>query len=310
MTFHVSVCIVGFRNAGEVTACVGALAQSDYADYDVIVCENGGPAGLADLQAHLPAMLPGGQRIEGLLGEGNPGYAASVNQAIRARPDADAWWIINPDTIAWPNALDELVTRLRQGDVQAVGGQLVYPDGSLQSAGGHWRAAFARAISIGKYGTSNDLPDDGTIEGQLDYLLGASMLVSREFVERNGLMREDYFLYGEEIEWCLRAARRGLRIGFARGAMVVHRQGGTTGSDAPLHLRPRLPVYLDERNKLHIVRDTTPLLFPLALISTPVLSFLRYGARGAWKQWGFALAGWRDAVRGLRGKPRWLSDQV
>ncbi len=42
------------------------------------------------------------------------------------------------------------------------------------------------------------------------------------FVEVNGLMREDYFLYAEEVEWCLRAKRRGLRLGLAPAARILH----------------------------------------------------------------------------------------
>jgi N-acetylglucosaminyl-diphospho-decaprenol L-rhamnosyltransferase len=120
-------------------------------------------------------------------------------------------------------------------------------------------------------------------------------------------MRADYFLYAEEIEWFVRARALGLRLGFAPDAHILHAQGTTTGSAAPLHDRPRLPIYCDERNRLHVVRDTTPARYPVAVIAALALLLLRYARRGAWRQTGYALAGWRAGVRGERGMPPWLT---
>jgi len=137
----------------------------------------------------------------------------------------------------------------------------------------------------------------------MNYILGASMLVSRYFLEVVGPMREDYFLYAEEVEWSLRAKCRGMRLGFAPGARIWHRQGSTTGSARDILSRPWLPVYLDERNRLHVVRDTTRALLPLAVLTTIPLILLRYARRGAWAQTGYAFAGWWAGVRNRRGMP-------
>src|SRR3546814_1772259 len=76
------------------------------------------------------------------------------------------------------------------------------------------------------------------------------MLVSRAFLQATGPMREDYFLYCEEVEWCLRARAKGMAFGFAPEARVLHNQGASTGSGQSVRTRPRLPIYLDERNKM------------------------------------------------------------
>ena len=129
-----------------------------------------------------------------------------MNAGISASPEADAWWVLNPDTQPQPKALTALVERLERGDCQAVGGVLLHPDGTVQGYGGHWSASLGRPSSLG-WGTPGDKPiDPQAIEARQNYLLGASMLVGRAFVERAGLMREDYFLYCEEVEWCLELA--------------------------------------------------------------------------------------------------------
>jgi hypothetical protein len=187
-----------------------------------------------------------------------------------------------------------------------VGGVLYNAAGRVQAYGGHWRYWLGRAVSIGMGAHVDDPVDDAAVEARINYVLGASMLVDRAFVERVGLMKDEYFLYCEEVEWGLRAVKMGMKLGFAPKARVRHDQGSTTGSAGAVQNRNRLPIYMDERNKLHVVRDTTPLRFPVAAMATLILLSLRYAARGAWRQWGYALSGWWAGVRGERGIPPFM----
>src|SRR3546814_14426978 len=93
---------------------------------------------------------------------------------------AGAWWILNPDTLPDPDALAALSERLGKGDCQAVGGIQYYGDGRVQSDGGTWRPWFARAVSIGHGRKLSDPIDPDAIESSINYITGASMLVSRD----------------------------------------------------------------------------------------------------------------------------------
>jgi GT2 family glycosyltransferase len=301
---HVAVVIVAYRNAEDVARCLGALTASTHADFEVVICENGGPAAYEALCAQVPSKLPGSQAVKRVAAPAHPGFAGGVNVGIRETPQADAWWILNPDTEPAPRALARMLERLQAGDCDAVGNSLHFPDGRVQSHGGRWRMALARAVSLG-YGTPVDASvDAAAVERRQNYLNGASMLVGRAFVERAGLMREDYFLYCEEVEWCLRALGRGLRLGFAPGAAVVHHQGAATGNQGALANRSRLAVYLGERNRILLTRDVRPTLLPVAVPAALGLLALRYLRVGAWAQFGYALEGWLAGLRGERGPPR------
>lgn len=307
---HVTICIVGFRNAPEIEQCLKALSRSTYRDFDVVINENGGDDAYTALVDAVPVQLDGGQAVSCLKADANLGYAGGVNACLRARPDSDAWWIVNPDTEPSPNALAELVSRLLQGKCHAVGSLLHYADGTVQAYGGYWRGWIGRSESIGRGKAVSDTPDAEATETRMNYILGASILIDRHFLETAGMMREDYFLYCEEVEWALRARARGLRLGFAPRSRVLHGQGGTTGSAGPIRTRKRLPIYLDERNKLHVVRDTRPATLPVAATTTLVLLTLRYVPRRAWRQWGYALSGWWAGIRGERGVPPWLDQAI
>lgn len=302
----VAVCIVSFRHPEQIVACLEALGQSDFDAFEVVICENGGDAAYDALKAALPAAMPQRQPITAINAGANLGYAGGVNRCIQARPQARAWWVLNPDTQVEPGAMGALVRRLEKGDCDAVGGILYLPGNVVQGYGGRWRPALARAESLGRGTPLESVPDVAMIEREMNYLLGASMLVGRRFVDQAGLMRDDYFLYAEEVEWCLRAITRGMKLGFAPDARIGHGQGGTTGSADSIRQRPRLPIYLDERNKLLVIRDTTPAMLPIAIPASFVLGVLRFARRGALKQWGYALTGWWAGILGRRGIPTWL----
>lgn len=304
---HVAVCIVGFRNPGDIATCLTALAASTHADFEVIICENGGPEAYAALSAILPARLAGGQAVRAVVAQGNLGYAGGVNVCLSETPGADAWWVLNPDTQPEPQAMALQVARLASGDCDAVGSTIFLPDGRVQSHGGHWSPWLARSVSIGHGSALATLPDPAAIERRQSYLNGASMMMGRRFLETVGPMREEYFLYCEEVEWCLRGGALGMRLGFAPGARVLHQAGTTTGSYAKITDRPRTPVYLNERNKMLTTRDCFPRRLPVAAIGSLALIFWRFGRHRAWRQVGYALEGWAAGLLDRRGPPRWLS---
>ncbi len=303
---HVAVSIVGFRNPDDIVNCLAALEGLDHADFEVVICENGGPAAFAALTARLPAALAGGQPVKAVLAPGNLGYAGGVNICLAEAPGADAWWVLNPDTKPYPDSLGRLVRRLVVGDCEVAGGTTHFADGRVESHGGRWRPWLGRSESIG-YGDALDAPvDAAALEPTLSYFSGACMLISRRFLEIVGPMHEDYFLYCEEIEWMLRGRALGMRLGYAPGARVLHLQGTTTGSVSDIRQRTRTPIYLDERNKMLVTWDRFPGRLPVAAAASFLLLFLRFGRRRAWRQLGYGLEGWLAGVLNRRGPPRWL----
>jgi N-acetylglucosaminyl-diphospho-decaprenol L-rhamnosyltransferase len=299
-----AVAIVGYRNPDDMVRCLAALEASTYQDYQVVICENGGDEAFQALQRCVPAALCGGQPLRLIQAPTNLGFAGGVNVCLAAIPNADAWWILNPDAEPYPDAMALLVARLCAGDCDAVGSTIHLPSGEVQSHGGHWQRWLARAISIGHGSELKDKPDHAAVERRQNYLNGASMMISRRFLEAAGPMREDYFLYCEEVEWCLRAHRAGMRLGYAADALVLHQQGTTTGNSGALRERPRAPVFLNERNAMLLTRDVYPGAWPVIALASLAFGIIRYSRRGAWRQLSHALAGWRAGVLNERGPPR------
>lgn len=303
---HVAILIVGFKNPQDIMRCLGALEASRHTNFEVVICENGGAEAYAALLAALPRRLPDGQPVRAVMAPHNLGYAGGVNTCLREAPNADAWWVLNPDTQPQPDALAHLLSRLERGDCDLAGGTILFPNGKVESHGGRWHSWLARAESVGYGSQLNELIDPVAAEHGLSYFSGASMLLNRRFLETTGPMDDSYFLYCEEIEWCLRGISKGMRLGFAPNAHVVHLQGTTTGSVEDIRQRPRMPVYLDERNKILVTRDRFPTKLPIAAAAAIALMILRFGRRRAWRQLGYGLQGWAAGMANRRGPPSWL----
>jgi len=305
MSLHVAIAIVSFRNPDDVADCLRSLAAARHADFEVVVCENGGETAFVDLKARIPASLPGGQRVQLVAAPSNLGYAGGVNLCMRHAPEADAWWVLNPDTCPDPAALSALVERLARGDCQAAGGTIRLSDGRVQAYGGRWQRWLARAVSLGHGHDGAETVDPQRVEGLQNFLNGASMLVGRKFLEAAGPMREDYFLYCEEVEWCLRGLKKGMRLGFAPEGVVMHKQGTSTGNAVDLRGRSKLSVYLNERNRVLLSRDCFPALFPVTILTTLATLLVRFGKRRAWRQLTYAVQGWSAGLANRRGIPEW-----
>lgn len=166
--------------------------------------------------------------------------AARSGQTSTLPQRADYVLLLNPDTEVTPGALDELVGYAEANDgVGVVGPQLRYPDGSVQSSRRRfpslqlamvestWAQAGAPRALLDHYYV-RDRSDDETCD--VDWVVGAAMLVRRAAIERvGGLDEQSFFMYSEELDWCKRIKDAGWRVAYHPRARIVHHEGQSSG---------------------------------------------------------------------------------
>jgi len=195
----------------------------------------------------------------------NLGFAGGNNVGVRyALKNGFSYvWLLNNDTVVGPKSLSALLECMNaDASLGMCGSTLVYHDdpSTVQALGGA-RFDFSRGIGthLGIGEQVGILRDRNKVEAAIDYVVGASILVSRAFLEEVGLMDEGYFLYFEEIDWAMRA--KGVyRLGWAPGSVVAHKEGSSIGSSH--HSRPSSTAlrYM-YRNRLLFARRHTRYLF-------------------------------------------------
>jgi hypothetical protein len=173
----------------------------------------------------------------------NLGFAGGTNRglaAIDASPDLPRHvLLLNPDTLVQPSALTGMVAFLdAEPSAGAVGAHLSYGDGSFQHGAfcfpTLWMAFFDfwtinhRLINSRLNGRYPRQRYDAGIPFPIDHPLGAALMIRHETLSRIGPLDEGYFMYCEEIDWCIRARRAGWGIYCVPRAHIVHLAGQST----------------------------------------------------------------------------------
>ena len=211
----------------------------------------------------------------------NGGFARGNNAGLayaQRRGDAQFVWLLNNDTVVDEKALSALVNRACADPRIGICGSLLLfydrPD-RVQAAGGAvYHRATATVTTIAHDASPQTLPAPEVVEARIDYIVGASMLVSRGFLDAVGLMREDYFLYYEEVDWVLRAGRR-FKLAFAPGSIVFHKEGASAGSSSNWRTRSEISDLCALRNRLLITRRFYKAYYPIVFASIVAAFFRR-----------------------------------
>jgi GT2 family glycosyltransferase len=275
------VVVVAFRSQDVIIECLETLVGSLGVELKVVVVDNASPdatcaaiadwaSGAAPFQRPADSPLPPRQPIakplaletldEADVGRAlgpltlirssvNRGFAGGVNVGLQALKDqVDGYWILNPDCVVPPEtaAAYAAAAQATPGFGLMTCRTMYYhwPD-RTQTTGGR----VDRLTGVCHQRNTDAEPTDA--QG-VEWVTGANMLVSPAFLERVGLMREDYFLYYEEVDWAFR--RGDLPIVFVPEAVVYHHGGSTIGSGS-LDTRPSaFSNYFNHRNRIRFAR--------------------------------------------------------
>ena len=108
----------------------------------------------------------------------------------------------------------------------------------------------------------------------MNYVEGASMLVSRQFIDEIGLLCEDYHLYFEEADWAIRAKGR-FKLGYAPQSVIYHKIGGSIGTSSNPANMSYISDYFNVRNRILFTRKFYPVALPTVYLVLFGSMFLR-----------------------------------
>jgi N-acetylglucosaminyl-diphospho-decaprenol L-rhamnosyltransferase len=198
--------------------------------------------------------------------ERNGGYAFGNNVGVRPALAADAppdyFLLLNPDTVVRSGALQALVDFMdRTPEAGIAGSRLEEPDGKPQCSAFRFPNVWSELDSGLRLGLVTQmlaqkvvpiLPVTEAIQ-QVDWVAGASMIVRRQVFETAGLMDEKYFLYFEEVDFCIAAKNAGWTCWYVPESRVVHYVGQSSGVTDTKRKAKRRPAYwFDSRRRFFV----------------------------------------------------------
>jgi hypothetical protein len=286
-----SIVIVSYNTRALLKACLSSVqcARSAFVSpnpkpesrsptTEIIVVDNGSTDGSRDMvRREFPSVH--------LIESDNVGFAAGSNKGIGIARGRHVL-LLNPDTEVLDDALGALV-RFMDAHPQAgaAGGHLLNADGSFQHSAFRFPSLAMTFIDFfplnhrvlnsrcnGRY--PQRLYKNGSFE--IDHPLGACLIVRREVIEQVGVFDEGFFMYCEEIDWCLRIKRAGWQIWHVADARVIHHGAQSTGQ-----FRQRMLVELF-RSRARLFRKHYSPLFCWANRQIVRLGLTREMARAWW----------------------------
>lgn len=175
------------------------------------------------------------------IGFGSVGNASEMPKAV---------YLLNPDTITQAGATQTLFDALMNTpQAGLVGAQLRYEDGSFQA--GAFAFPGLRQLWVEFFPTPGRLIE-GEFNGryprtlyandqpfEVDFVLGATMMLKREVVTQVGLLDEAFFMYCEEVDWAWRIHKAGWKVLCVPTAHIVHLVGQSSSQ-----AKPQTTIYL------------------------------------------------------------------
>jgi GT2 family glycosyltransferase len=260
----VSIVIVNWRTPRLLRGCLQAI-NNDIAknSFEIFVVDNNSKdESLSILKNEFPYVLT-------IANADNVGFSKACNQVI---PQAQGEYVLllNPDTIVVENAISILATFLDNNEVcGAVGPKVLNADGTLQLACRRAfpspAAAFFRLTYLsrlfpghpvfGKYNMTYADPEKAI---EVDALSGSCMMVKKKVIDKIGLLDEDIFMFGEDIDWCWRIKKAGWQIFYNPQAVIYHSHGAASRL-RPIGTTFDLHKGMEVFYRKHLAKDYWPL---------------------------------------------------
>ncbi len=221
----VYIIVLTWNGKKDTLECLSSLKGIVYPNYRVLVVDNASVDGTAE---QVRTQFPD---VELIVNKDNFRFAGGNNVGIEyaLSKNADYILLLNNDTTVDKTFIDELVTTA-QSDIQIgmVGPKMYYytDPNRIWYAGGKiewWKGWIShkgvREIDNGQF--------DQTTE--TDFVSGCCILVKREVVEKVGMLDPAYYIYGEDVDWCVRASRAGYKLMYEPKAKIWHKLSVSTG---------------------------------------------------------------------------------
>jgi len=283
---RVGIVIVNWNLADDTLACLDSVWGMSYPNFEVVVVDNGSTDGSVE---RIAAAHPQTAQIAN---EENLGFAAGANRGIDwALGQGCAYvLVLNSDTTVAPDLLDPMVAA---GETDARIGilspRILYheqPERTWHLAA-RWRPCLPMPVNIRQAGAP-------IVEA--DFVSGCAMMLRREALEQLGGFDPAYFMYGEDVDLCLRAKASGYRIVAVPPARIWHK---VSLSAAKVSAETR---YWQTRNQIRVYRrhltGVRRRLLPGYVAAKALLDLVRRLAKGQRDQIRPLFRGVRDGLWG------------
>ncbi|MGE3062357.1 MAG: glycosyltransferase family 2 protein [bacterium] len=229
----VTIIIVTYNSENFIKKCIeGVYSKTEDVEYEIIVVDNNSTDRTAEI------VYRNFKNVRLIRNRKNMGFGAANNIAIE-RSSGEYIMLLNPDTVLENNAIKVLVDQLKaDSNVGCAGAKLLYFDGSLQLScrqfPNYINVFFGRRSIIRHLFPKNPVSREFMLENmdynyvqEVDWIMGAAMMMRRSTIEEVGSFDERYFLFVEDTDLCYRMVSSGKKVVYVPSAVIRHFHGAS-----------------------------------------------------------------------------------
>ena len=271
----ISIIIVNWNTKGVLRDCLTSVfEQKGNIDCEVIVVDNASTDGSVEMLKNDFGNVVLIENAE------NRGFAAANNQAMAVAKGRYVL-LLNSDTIVLDSCLADIVSFADANPQTAVVGcRVLNSDRTLQPTCFMFPSVLNMLLSSTYlykifprsrfFGREQMLWWDASDVREVDVVRGCFMLVRRKAIEQVGVMDEQFFMYGEETDWCYRFRKNGWKVTFAPVGQIIHLGGASSRQDAS-----RMRLQLSASILLFLRKHTTWIQYAFACLLTALFFLVR-----------------------------------
>jgi len=232
----ISILIVSYNTCGLTVACIDSvISETRKTSYEIIVLDNQSKDGSAEV---ISKRFP---EIKLIQPSSNLGFAGGNNEAAK-HATGKRLLLLNPDTVILNHAIDELVDYAEQTPAAKIwGGKAIFPGGSINAS--CWMdmtlwSTFCRASGLTYIFPKKRIFNPETIhawdsmtqERSVDIVVGCYLMIDRQLWKELKGFNPKFYMYGDEVDLCLRAKRAGAAPRIQPASTIIHYGGGSEPS--------------------------------------------------------------------------------
>jgi hypothetical protein len=279
MNKKIYIILVNYNSYQDTIECIESLKQINFDSYKIIIVDN------ASTDESVNKLINyADDRLVLLRSNKNLGFSGGNNIGIKYALDdgADYVLLLNNDTIVEPDFLQNMVeTAENDKEIGIVGCKIKYNGDRnlLWFAGGqvNWFKFLGehfgkRELDDGKY--------DKLIE--VSFVTGCCMLIKREVIEKVGMLPDEYFMYFEDVDFCVRVQEAGFKIIYEPKAVIYHKIGiSSGGEESPFSIKwsTRNRIYFMHKFKYRVSRPQF-LISNIFFYTTRLVRVIQYYLKG------------------------------
>lgn len=287
MNFKIGIIILHFGKASYTHNCIRSILQSKYKNFQILVIDNCNPEAF---EKEFPEANLTIYRTEE-----NLGFAKAMNLGLQIflKQDIDYFLLLNNDTILMLNTLDAFLTAATSNG-NAIFAPIIFKmNTDIPIEFGGELNFFSMYFK--------DLKSVPKIMQKVSYVTGACLFFSRQTFEIMGFIPEQYFMYSEDMDYCIIASRNQIPIFILPSAIIFHEKGAASGGLSPF------TIYYIHRNRFLLGRKyhrgikyiSFFIFYNFLMLGKSLKWFFRKPKFVKWFWYGFI-----DALQGLSGKSK------